>query len=180
MKNHTVVKRYAKALLALGKEDGNYALYGRELQQLAEALAGSGEMAKVLVSLAYPEGLRRKVLSEILTRAGLSPLVNNFVQLLADKGRLGDFSDIAETYSLLADEERGIIHGSLVSATALSRQEVEAIRESLNKFAGRQVELTVEEDPSIIGGLIARLGDLSIDGSVRTQLAKLSEQLDAL
>ena len=180
MKNHTVIKRYARALLAIGKEDGNFAAYGRELKELADTLAAAGEMAKALTSPAYPDGLRRKSLTEILNKAALSPKVNNFVQLLADKGRLAELQDVAEAYNLLADEERGIIHGSLVSAKALSPDEVEAIRSSLNKFSGHQVELTIEEDPSIIGGLIARLGDLSIDGSVRTQLAKLSEQLDAL
>lgn len=180
MKNYTVVKRYAQALLDLGRADGQYEQYGRELTQLSAALAGAGEAARALISPVFPEGVRRKMLLAVLQRAALSPLVNNFVRLLLDKGHLGELADIAEAYNRMADAEKGVIQAQVTSAGPLSAAELAAIREALNRFAKRQVELTVNQDPAIIGGLVARLGDLTIDGSVRTQINKLSGLLDAL
>ena len=180
MKNHTVVIRYARALLEIGKADGQFDQYGRELKQLAESFLAAGDQAKALLSPIYPQGLRQKMLTAILDKAGLSPMVNNFVHLLMDKGRLGELADIAEAYGLLADEEKGVIQATVTSAAPLTDDEVAAIRESLNKFAGRQVHLAATVDPAIIGGLVAKLGDLTVDGSVRTQLNKLSGLLDNL
>ena len=180
MKNHTVVKRYAQALLEIGQADGQFEQYGRELQQMAGLLAEVGDLARALVSPAFPEGVRQKMLDGILKKAGLSRMVDNFIRLLMDKGRLADLADIAESYNTLADQVRGIIRAKVVSAMPLDQAQVSAIRESLAKYTGRQVELSAEEDPNIIGGLVAHLGDLTIDGSVRTQINKLSGLLDVL
>lgn len=180
MKNHTVIKRYAQALLELGKADGKYILYGRELKVLATALIDLGDAAKTLTSPAFPEWLRRKMLDAILTKAALSPMVTNFVCLLMDKDRLAELVDISEKYNQLADEEKGVIQASLTTAKPLTAEEIEAIGQSLNKFSGRQVELSVVHDSAIIGGVVARMGDLTIDGSVRTQINKLAEKLDNL
>ena len=180
MKNHTVIKRYAQALLELGKADGKYVQYGQELKVLAGALADLGEAARPLTSPAFPEGIRQKILGAILVKASLSPMVTNFVHLLMDKGRLVELADIAEKYNQLADEEKGLVRATITTAKPLNPKEIKDISESLKKFAGRQVELSVTEDPAIIGGVVARLGDLTIDGSVRTQINKLAEKLDNL
>ena len=180
MKNHTVVIRYARALLEIGKADGQFDQYGRELKELAGSFLGAGDEAKALISPIYPEGVRRKMLEAVLAKAAPSRMVGNFVRLLLDKGRLAELADIAEAYNKLADEEKGVIQATVTSAVPLNPGEVEAIRSSLNKFAGRKVVLSVDQDPSIIGGLVAKLGDMTIDGSVRTQLNKLSERLDNL
>lgn len=180
MKNHTVAKRYARALLELGKADGQYVRYGQELKDLAASFDGAGEIVKALLSPAFPLRLRQGMVDKIIKNAGLSPLVANFVHLLMDKGRLADLPDIAEAYNVLSDAEKGVVRAQLTSANPLDLKEVEAIRVSLSKFTGKTVELSLAEDPGLIGGLVAKLGDLTIDGSVRTQINKLSEQLDAL
>jgi len=180
MKNQTVVNRYARALLGLGLADRQYDRYGLELKELAGALAALGEEAKALVSPSYPAGVRRKMLESILARAALSPLVTNFVQLLMDKGHLGRLGEVAATYNALADVEKGLIRAKLTSASPLNEAVIEAVKTSLSRFSGRQVELTVDQDPGLIGGVVARLGDLIIDGSVRTQLGRLASSLEKL
>lgn len=180
MKNYTIAKRYARALLELGKTDGHYVRYGQELKQLAASFDQAGDIVKVLVSPVFPKGLCRNMLNKIVKGAGLSSLVANFVYLLMDKGRLADLSDIAEAYNVLSDAEKGVVRAQLTSATALDQKEISAISASLSKYTGQTVKLTLIEDPSIIGGLMAKLGDLTIDGSVRTQINKLSEQLNLL
>ncbi len=180
MKNQTVVKRYARALLELGIADGQYVQYGRELKDLAEALGRAGETARALTSPAFPEGVRRKMLDQVLNRTSLSPLVNNFVRLLMDKGRLVELPDIAAAYNALADEQQGLVQATITSAGTLTKAQVESIRAALGVFSKRQVNLTLKEDPAIIGGLVAQMGDLIIDGSVRTQIDKLSGILGVL
>ena len=180
MKNQTLVNRYARALLGLGLDDGQYERYGLELKELAGALAALGEEAKVLISPTYPAGLRRKMLETILARAALSPLVTNFVHLLMDKGHLGYLGEMSATYNALADAEKGLIRARLTSASPLNEAEIEAVKTSLSRFSGRRVELTVDQDPGLIGGMVARLGDLVIDGSLRTQLGRLAAGLESL
>jgi F-type H+-transporting ATPase subunit delta len=180
MKNQTVVNRYARALLGLGLADGEYGRYGLELQGLAESLAALGAEAEALVSPCYPAGIRRKMLDLILARAALSPMVTNFVRLLMDKDHLERLGEVAVTYNALADAEKGLLRARLTSASPLNEAEIEAVKTSLSRFSGRRVELTVDQDPGLIGGMVARLGDLVIDGSVRTQLGRLSASLESL
>ena len=180
MKNHTLNKRYARALMSLGRDDGKFDNYGLELGQLSEAMLNLGDELEFLTSPALPEATRRKMLVAILGKANLSPLVSNFAQLLLDKGHLADLPDITSAYQAMVDKEQGIVRAKITSAVPLIPSDIEALGQSLNKFTNSQVLLTVDHDPTIIGGLVARMGDLVIDGSVRTQLNKLSERLDRL
>lgn len=180
MKNHTVASRYARALLSLGLADGKYVVYGQELRQLTEALDQTGETARALTSPAFSREIKKKMLDEILNKASLSPLVGNFINLLQDKGRLADLDAIAETYTALANAEEGIVTATVTSALPLDNAEIASITEALNNFSGKKVVLKVKEDPSVIGGIKAQLGDLVIDGTVRTQLARLAGRLDSL
>ena len=180
MKSQTIAKRYAKALLILGLEDGNYNQYCRELSDLNAVFTALATEMKALVSPIYPARVRRDILEAILGKAGLSPMVANFIRLLFEKGRLVEFSTISEVYSDLVDAQNGIKRGTLVSAVPLGEAELNEIKTALGKFAGSKVELKVIEDPAIIGGVVARLGDLTIDGSVRTQINKLSQSLAAI
>jgi F-type H+-transporting ATPase subunit delta len=178
MKNQTIVKRYAQALLSLGLEDGLYDQYGLELEQLAKAIAGVGEASKTLTSPAFPQKMREKILEAILEKASLHSAVSNFARLLMEKRRFGELEAIAEAYKVLADAENGVIRAKVTTAASLGQGEIDKIKAALTIFAGKKVELSVVEDISIIGGLVARLGDLTIDGSVRTQLSKLARILE--
>jgi len=180
MKNQTIINRYARALLSLGLADGQYERYGQELKGLAGALADLGEEAKILVSPGYPAGIRRSILESILARAALNPLVANFVLLLLDKGHLGRLAEVAATYNALVDAEKGLLRAGLTSAAPLSGAEIEAVKASLSLFSGRQVELTADQEPDLIGGVVVRLGDLIIDGSIRTQLGRMAARLEKL
>jgi len=180
MKNQAIVNRYARALLSLGLADGQYERYGQELKELAGALAGLGEEAEILVSLAYPAGIRRSILERILARAAVSPLVANFVLLLQDKEHLGRLGEVTAAYNALVDAEKGLVRAVLTSASPLSAAEMEALKTSLSRFSGRQVELTARQEPGLIGGVVVRLGELIIDGSVRTQLGRLAASLERL
>ena len=169
----TLASRYARALMDLGEEDGKYRKYGEELRGFSSALEEAGEAAKVLSSPAYPLDFRKKILGSILEKASLSPAVGNFIRLLFDRGRFPVLPEVSEVYGRLMDEKEGIIRGTVYSVSPLEQRDFSAIREALSIYSGKRAELVQKIDPSLIGGVTARLGDLVLDGSVRTRLARL-------
>ncbi|OEU67553.1 MAG: ATP synthase F1 subunit delta, partial [Desulfobacterales bacterium PC51MH44] len=120
---------------------------------------------------------RKKVLLAIIDKVDISKVMESFLLLLFDKGRIGFLSDINEFYQKLADELKGIARAGLVSATEISSETVEKIRTTLSKRTGKDIILKVEHDPSLIGGIVSRIGDLVLDGSIKTQLLNMRESL---
>ena len=100
-----------------------------------------------------------------------------FLLLLFEKGRIGFLASINEFYQALADELKGVARASLTSATELGDETIEKIRAALSKRTGRDIILEVEQDPGLIGGIVTRIGDLVLDGSIKTQLLNLKESL---
>ncbi|MCA1987700.1 MAG: F0F1 ATP synthase subunit delta [Desulfarculus sp.] len=177
MTNLIVAKRYARALLELGKEDGKFEQYGREVLEFVGILNQSPELEPALGNPAFAFEGRKNLLDAILAKAGLSPLVNNFFKLLMDRGRIGAVRAINEVYQQFIDEVKGITRAEVVSAAGLNDAEIQRLSATLKEVAGREVKLEVKEDPSLIGGVVARIGDLVLDGSLRTQLESLKDSL---
>lgn len=177
MKNLKVARRYAKALLIIGKEDDKAESYKEELDRFSDLITREKELEQAIANPLYDVGGRKKVLQAVIDKVNISKVMSSFLLLLFDKGRFGFLSDINEFYKKLADELKGIVRASLVSATELSSETVEKIRTTLSKKTGKDIILEVEQDPSLIGGIVSRIGDLVLDGSIKTQLLNMRESL---
>ena len=177
MKNLKVARRYAKALLIIGKEDNEAETYKEELDRFSDLIASEKELEQAITNPLYDAGDRKKVLQVVIDKVNISKVMASFLLLLFDKGRFGFLSDINEFYKKLADELKGVVRASLVSATELSSETVEKIRTTLSKRTGKDIILEVEHDPSLIGGIVSRIGDLVLDGSIKTQLLNMRESL---
>lgn len=175
MKDIAISRRYAKALLLIGKEDGKAEAYREELSGLAAFLAREGELSAAIVNPVYELAGRRGVLKVVVGKLPLSPVIASFTLLLFDKGRFGHLGSIDATYQKLVDELNGVAHALVVSAVALSEDAVEKIKASLSALTGKNVILNLEKDPGLIGGIVTKIGDLVLDGSVRTQLQNMKE-----
>jgi F-type H+-transporting ATPase subunit delta len=173
-----LARRYAKALFLLGREDGKHRQYGQELNEFLTALDEADQSGQALISPFYPKDQRGQALEAILDQGGLSGVVKNFLKLMHDKGRLGILKAVVAVYSEMCDEAEGLIKGTLTTASPLTDSQLSAIKGALNIMSGLKVELKVVVDPSIIGGLVAKLGDLVVDSSLKTQLAKLGQSLN--
>ena len=177
MKKLAVGRRYAKALLLIGKEDGQAEIYREELDGVARLIDESQTLNHAINNPLYDAADRKKVLQAIVGKLNLSKVMSSFLMLLFDKGRFDFISSINELYQKLADELKGIARASLVSATELSSETVEKIRTSLSKKTGKDIILDTKQDPDLIGGIVTRIGDLVLDGSIKTQLLNMRESL---
>lgn len=177
MKNLTIARRYAKALLIIGKEDGQAEAYGKELDGFAKLMVKEKALEQAICNPLYGASGRKNVLEAVIDKVGISKIVASFLLLLFDKGRFDFIGDINEFYQKLADELKGVLQASLVSASELSSETVEKIRTTLSKRTGKDIILKVEQDPSLIGGIVSRIGDLVLDGSIKSQLLNMRESL---
>jgi F-type H+-transporting ATPase subunit delta len=173
----TVARRYAKALLTLGKEDGNYKEYGEGLSGFAHLLEREPELRDALLNPIHSREDRRKLLLRMIDLLQLSPIVSNLLQLLLDKHRLNVVDGVAQAYQQMVDEVENVSRARVKAAISLDDATQERLRKTLEKMTDSTVVMEVEEDPSIIGGIVAKVGDLVLDGSVRTQINSLRESL---
>jgi F-type H+-transporting ATPase subunit delta len=173
----SLARRYAKALLAIGIEQKSYDAFGQELDRVAQIMRSFPELSSALASPVFPIEKRRAMLEELSRKLALSKMVHNFVLLLLDKGRIAALPDIARVHHTLIDEHAGRVRATITSATPLDAKLTERLKTALEQQSGKTVLLEKREDPAIVGGLVTQLGDLVYDGSIRTQLQKLREQL---
>jgi F-type H+-transporting ATPase subunit delta len=177
VRSSAIARRYAKALILIGKEDGQSEKYREELNDFVELLDKQNQLENAISNPLYITQKRRNVLQAILKKANLSRAMASFLLLIFDKGRFAFLHDIRDNYIKLADELKGIVRANLTSATRLSSETLEQIQASLSKMTGKQVLLETQEDPALIGGIVTKIGDLVLDGSIRTQLQNMRESL---
>ncbi|MDY0376428.1 MAG: ATP synthase F1 subunit delta [Desulfobacterium sp.] len=177
MKSVSVSRRYATALMLIGKEDGKSDAYRRELDGIVQFFDANPEFEQTISNPLYDKNDRKNVLIAVLDKGKLSKVMKSFLVLLFVKSRIGFIREVSEFYQSLADELKGVVHATLVSATKLSEDSVEKIKAGLAKRIGKDIVLDVEQDPTLLGGVVTRIGDLVLDGSVKTQLLNMRETL---
>jgi F-type H+-transporting ATPase subunit delta len=168
-------RRYAEAAFQVAMRDDTLTAWRAELDLAAE-IAADPRALTVLANPAIPTDRRVEVLTELLG-GHLSRPVLNLIHLLLRRGRIEELPRVAAEFRRLDDARQGITHATATSAAALSPDEVRAITARLEQSTGGRVALDVEVDPSLLGGLIVRVGDRLIDGSVRGRLERLRNQL---
>jgi F-type H+-transporting ATPase subunit delta len=176
VKQIILARRYAKALFAVGKEDGKFEEYSEALRGVAQLYTDT-DLADSLTNPLYPMDVREKVMEGVVASIGVDKVVANFLNLLVEKKRADVLPDIADEYQIMVDEEKNVSHGTVVSAVELSKELQAKVQETLEKITGKKVELTASVDPSIVGGIIAKVGDLELNGSIKTQLASLKDSI---
>jgi len=174
---NAIARRYAKALVQLGAEEGAVEKYNGELAQVVAMLAANPELSAIFSNPAYGIEAKKEILKDIIGKLGLTKTVGNFLQLLLVRGRLAFLPQVAVSYGAFADELSGIIRPVLTSGMQLEASQVEEIKTALARSTGKQVVLQVEVDPFLIGGVVTKIGDKVFDGSVRTQLDRIEDIL---
>jgi F-type H+-transporting ATPase subunit delta len=172
-----ISKRYAKALVSLGSEQKKVEEFGGELAQVS-ALVSSQELLRLLIespTLAVEK--KSAIFAEIMEKLGLSAGMRDFLGLLVEKNRMQYLPQIVQNYQQLADDLSGTLRANVTAAAELSGKQQKAISAELEKQTGKKVELTVDVDADLIGGLRTEIGGRLFDGSVKTQLKRIEDTL---
>ena len=172
-----IARRYAKALMSIGQEDGKYEQYGEELVAFTSLVRQEKRLRSVLSNPTITIPQRQAIIQEIARRLRLSLLLGNFLHLLVEKNRMRYLPDIDLLYGELVDAAVGRTRVKLETSHDLSPQALEKLTRSLEGMAGKTLIMEVQTDPSLIGGIVARMEGMVFDGSIRTQLERLREAL---
>ena len=172
-----ISRRYAKALLSIGQEDGKYEEYGRSLQEFAGVCADNRELLQVLSNQLFSLEDRKAILEAVVGKSAFSITVRNFLRLLVDKNRIGVIGAIADHYTQLTDEISNVTRAEIVTAKPLKPEALGKLEQALAQLTSKTVKTDVSEDASLVGGLVVKIGDLVLDGSVKAQLEGLKETL---
>lgn len=172
-----ISKRYAKALLGIGQEDEKYEAYGASLKAFVDFCGANDEFFRLVANQIFSVEERKRVLNRVLERSGFPPIVQNFLRLLLDKNRIGAIKAISQHYGELTDDVMGITRAQVVTAWPMKDQAVSRIKQALESINPGEVKIDVKDDAALIGGIVVKIGDLVLDGSVRAQLEKLKESL---
>ncbi len=173
-----IARRYAQAMAEVAEPEGVVEVVGRDLERFAELMAANGgPLGDALASPVFTTEERRAVIDQLLPRLGLHRLTANLLHVVNEKRRFALMSAIASAYRDLADARANRARITVQTATPLGAELEREVREALERVTSKQVLLTTELRPELIGGLVARVGDTVYDSSIRTRLEQLKQSL---
>ena len=173
----SVARRYARALFGIGVDAGTFEALGQEIGDLAALWTAAADLRELLENPVFRPDEKRKVLEQILPRVAPTAEVRRLAMLLLERRRITLLPAIARAYRDLADAHTGRVRARVTSAEPLTAAAADRVRRALEERTGKKVIVETAVDPSLIGGVVAQVGDLVLDGSVRTQLADLRSKL---
>ena len=173
-KRDSAPRRYAEAAFEIATRDDAIETWRTDLEASVGMLEG-GDLMSTLASPALPLEQRQDVVQKVF--AGISGPVRNLIGLLVRRGRIEQLPRVAAEFRRLDDARQGITHATATSALPLTDTEVRALTARLEQMTGGRIALQTDVDESLLGGLIVRVGDRLIDGSVRGRLERLRNQL---
>ena len=172
-----VADRYARAIFELGAETGQLAPITEQVRRFAEVYAGSPELRAVLDNPIIDQGQRDGVLADVSARLGLMGNALNLIKLLASRKKLRVIADIARRLDRFSDEKAGVVRATVTSAGPMPDTFYQKLVAELEAATARKIVLERREDPTLIAGFVTRIGDNTIDGSVRGRLTEIERQL---
>jgi F-type H+-transporting ATPase subunit delta len=177
MLNKKIARRYAQALIEIGKENNRVEEFKTELKNFSDLLKKFPEFQNALLSPLYSAEDLKKIILGVAEKINLSGTIKNFLCLLVDKRRIQYFSAILELYEDLTYQISGYVKARVITAQPLSTEDFGSIKKSLEDITQKKVLLSGVVEPQIIGGVITEVGDKIFDGSVRNQLQRIGETL---
>lgn len=162
--------RYATALFDLARESNAIDPVKADLDRFDAMVAASADLARLVRSPVFSAEEQLAALTSILEKAGIGGLAAQFLKMVASNRRLFAIRDMIRGYRELVADFKGEATAEVTVAEALKGDHLDALRSALKAVSGKNVDLNIKVDPSIIGGLVVKLGSRMVDGSLRTKL----------
>lgn len=172
----SVARRYAAAFFAIAQEKDELGRFEHELDLIVGTIKSNPEMERLFTHrLVTPAD--KKAMVKDLFAGQVSPVTVNFINLLIDKRREGHLENILKQFVEMANAARNITDASVISAIELSYEDQKSLQERLTKITGKNIRLKTSVDPKLIGGIVIRVGDRILDGSIIKRLYSLKSNL---
>ncbi len=169
--------RYATALFELARDEKSVDAVKADLDKFAALLGESADLARLVRSPVFTADDQRKALGAVLAKAGISGITANFLNVLTTNRRLFAVGDVIRAFNALVARFKGEATADVTVAEPLSDKNLDALKAALKSVTGKDVALNVKVDPSIIGGLVVKLGSRMVDSSLRTKLNSIKHAM---
>ena len=176
MLNIQLASKYATAIFEIAKEENKLDDYAKDLGKVREEIFSIPEAVKFFQNPLVPQQAKKDLLVKAVG-GEVSDIVSNFLMLLVDKKRIGVFREIFDIFTSLKNKEQGILIADVTSAFPLTKKQQDALSKKLVALTERKIIIRPHKDESIIGGLILKIGDKRIDGSVAGRLNALKSSM---
>ncbi len=170
-------RRFAKALIGVAKEEGKVDAYGKELRSVVAVFKGNDELYKVLLNPMYKIEERRALIGSVSGSLKLDDYVGRFLAILVETRNIRLLEAVAEAYSKLEDESSGRIRAVVEAPTEPDAALLDEIKKKISSAAGKEVLISFKENKALLGGLIVRMENTVLDGSLKTQLELMKEKI---
>ena len=177
MKNTALARRYAKALIKIGTEDNIYERFGKDLRALLHAFTGSPELYKVLMNPMFSLEERRGLAEKVAKKTGATEEITRFLDVLTDGRNIRLLPDICTAYFAMEDELAGRLRVTVEAPAELDKKLLGELKKKIEGETKKEVVLTFEKKQSLIGGLVLKVGNTVLDGSLRAQLDRARETI---
>ena len=165
--------RYANALFQLARDENAIDRVARDLAAVQAQLDGSADLKRLFTQPSFKAEDQASVLSEVAKKMGLAALTVNFLQTLAKNRRLAAASDAISAFQMLVANEKGEVTALVTSAEKLSAKQTTDLKAALKSALGQEANVSLRVDPSVLGGLIIKVGSRMMDNSLKTKLQNL-------
>ena len=176
MLNIQLASKYATAIFEIARDEKNLDGYAKDLGTVRNDVFAIPEAVKFFQNPLVPQAAKKNLLTRAVGKE-VSATVMNFLMLLVDKKRIGVFNEIHDIFTSLKNREQGILIADVTSAFPLTKKHQDALIKKLSSLTGKKIQVRPHKDESIIGGLILKIGDKRIDGSVAGRLRALKSSM---
>ena len=177
MSQGMIARRYAKALVNLAENEKDLNNTGKHLHSITEVYKENSALRQVLSDTKVSSGVKLEILKDVLSKVKVSKLVDTFIRYLLAKRRIDLLPDIERSFNLLLQEKLGRIEAKVTTASELPKDTVKKLVDAISSYSGKEIEVNVAIDPSIIGGIVTRIGSTVIDGSIQTYLNQIRKSI---
>jgi F-type H+-transporting ATPase subunit delta len=173
-----LARRYAKALFAMGKEEGKLEDCSAKLKEVYDLLKENPDLELALTNPVFPADRKMSVMEQVMKLYSIEGALASFFTLLVERNRVQYLKPIMDAFQEFIDEETGVVRAVVRAPVPLTDEITQQLKEVMAKVSGKEVVLQVKEDPSVIGGMIAHIGDTIWDGSIKSQLQGLKQNIE--
>ncbi len=172
-----ILGRYARSLAEIAFEENLEQPVTEDLRTYTEIFRAVPGLLETFDAPSVPRETKQKLLVEVMRLHPVNQITSNFLRILLQHNRIGFFHQIADAYSKSINERKGIVSARVTTVAPLSPRDMKSLEMKLVEITGKQINMELQTDPGLLGGIVVQVGSTIFDGSIRTQLSEMRRRL---